>query len=78
MGWLRSYALPLDQLLRGHSKIHRALHAHTLAKILMDLGARESKEILDLESLRLRARTDLNSKTRMAVGGVKPSYRSIL
>jgi len=37
----------------------------------MDLGARESKEILDLESLRLRARTDPNTKTRMAVGGVK-------
>ena len=36
MGWLRSYALALARLLWGHLEIHRALHVHTLAKILMD------------------------------------------
>ena len=50
--WVGSAATPLPLLdfLGSHSKIHRSLHAHTMAKILRELGSRGKQGSSDLEA----------------------------
>ena len=65
--WFRSYTLALAQFVWSYPEINRALHAHTLTKMLSGFGKQGRARSFRSQM----ARTDLNSKRRMVAGGIK-------